>query len=419
MRDQEKAKVAAVLATKKTKRQKRFLSMAMRMRGRNPPVLFVLLSFSLSFCPSFSSSSSSDFPSPDFEFLQPHTDLDHIPILSPDPCSLPSSSSLPRVLYPHSYLLSSLPPPPLPPSPLLPYYTRCNSIPVASFYVDDSNNGIGTHYQFNEIEINNMIDYAKVAKEKKWKRHSRHRLWFEALEQVKIKDKRVMVIGSQEPIVESIVLSFYPSHISVLEYNTLTYSHPNITTYTPITLSFLPSAQQRFDVVIAFSCLDHDGLGRYGDPLAPDGDLKMMDKIRTKYLVEKDEKKGEEGGVLMMSVPIGTDLVVWNLQRRYGRIRLPLLLEGWEKVVEPVGWEEGKLDEDMEFRQRYEPVFILRPKRARTDGDSQPASIPTSTTELDNSVSSVASNHDRSVGDNVGDNSENSNPPAPPNHSEL
>ena len=40
----------------------------------------------------------------------------------------------------------------------------------------------------------------------------------------------------------------------------------------------------------------------------------------------------KEGGKFILTVPIGPDMVVWNLQRRYGRTRLPLLLEGWEEV---------------------------------------------------------------------------------------
>ena len=39
-----------------------------------------------------------------------------------------------------------------------------------------------------------------------------------------------------------------------------------------------------------------------------------------------------DGGLLLLTVPIGPDVVVWNLHRRYGVARLPHLLWGWDTV---------------------------------------------------------------------------------------
>ena len=39
------------------------------------------------------------------------------------------------------------------------------------------------------------------------------------------------------------------------------------------------------------------------------------------------------GGRLLLSVPVGPDALVWNLHRRYGAVRLPLLLHGWQEVT--------------------------------------------------------------------------------------
>lgn len=66
------------------------------------------------------------------------------------------------------------------------------------------------------------------------------------------------------------------------------------------------------------------------------------------------------GGTLFMTVPIGPDVVVWNLHRRYGRLRLPWLLDGWT-VDAAYGWDEGYLDADADFRRTYEPVFVCKP----------------------------------------------------------
>lgn len=61
----------------------------------------------------------------------------------------------------------------------------------------------------------------------------------------------------------------------------------------------------------------------------------------------------------LLFISPGPDVVVWNLHRRYGNIRLPLLLKGWEEV-ERLGWEEGLLTSPAPYTIQYEPVFVLR-----------------------------------------------------------
>jgi hypothetical protein len=115
----------------------------------------------------------------------------------------------------------------------------------------------------------------------------------------------------------------------------------------------------QFDAVLSLSAFDHDGLGRYGDPISPDGDLLTMDLLLTALV-------RPHTGLLLLSVPVGPDGVFWNLHRRYGRVRLPLLLSGWElaegRYSNPVGWDATRIsDTTMSPRKSYEPVFVLRP----------------------------------------------------------
>lgn len=66
--------------------------------------------------------------------------------------------------------------------------------------------------------------------------------------------------------------------------------------------------------------------------------------------------------MLFLTIPIGPDVTVWNLHRRYGNIRLPLLIEEsapWE-LVDRFGWDERKLVQTANWRKTYEPVFVLR-----------------------------------------------------------
>jgi hypothetical protein len=65
-------------------------------------------------------------------------------------------------------------------------------------------------------------------------------------------------------------------------------------------------------VALSISSFDHDGLGRYGDPLGPDNDLRAMRAARC--LLRRQ-------GVLLLTLPVGPDAVVWNLHRRYGALR--------------------------------------------------------------------------------------------------
>jgi hypothetical protein len=71
---------------------------------------------------------------------------------------------------------------------------------------------------------------------------------------------------------------------------------------------------------VSISNFEHDGLGRYGDPIDPNGDMRAMSEMQA--LVKPN-------GFLILGVPVARDAVVWNAHRLYGRVRLPLLLRGW------------------------------------------------------------------------------------------
>jgi hypothetical protein len=82
------------------------------------------------------------------------------------------------------------------------------------------------------------------------------------------------------------------------------------------------STPAEYSHIVSYSSIEHDGLGRYGDPLNPYGDLEAMKEFWSLLRV---------GGVLLLAVPIWeTDSLSQLLARLYGPIRLPLLIEGWE-----------------------------------------------------------------------------------------
>ena len=76
-------------------------------------------------------------------------------------------------------------------------------------------------------------------------------------------------------------------HVTSVEYNQLTYDHDQLTTTLPRDL-VVPAGGMRlcchihaspptpgFDIAFSQSSFDHDGLGRYGDPIDALADLKV------------------------------------------------------------------------------------------------------------------------------------------------
>lgn len=304
-----------------------------------------------------------------------------------------------RILVPSRRNLPAGSLPPLMPEDLKWAYTRCGSIPTGEYFVDDSNKGRGTHYRYSAQEmerqekaaLNLVKSVAKLALlpaastttalngkglallAEALRRHSKE-----------VVGKHAVVFGSQTPIVETLLLAMNVSHVTSVEYNRVTYNHSKITTITPEDLDSRPENERRFDFGLSISSFDHDGLGRYGDPLAPDGDLMSQDNVRDLYL--------KPGGLYFLTVPIGPDVLVWNLHRRYGTIRLPLLLDGWVEV-ERVGWEESYLTTERPFTKTLEPVFVLRsPKKKSADNTEENDSLDDYPSKTETEESTVTTN---------------------------
>lgn len=259
------------------------------------------------------------------------------------------------------------------PGHLLNDYTLGGQIPVEAFYVDDTNAGEETHFVFPEKSIASYLKGVKKSFLKIVLMYSRFNGTYGRTEDLllqpkadwiyfalhkyinTIKNSSVAVFGSAEPYAEVACIELGARHVTTIEYNNLTYMHENISTISKFQFPDLYACngqyQNSFDVALSISSFDHDGLGRYGDPLDGNGDLKAM--ARTMSLLKP-------GGLLFLTVPIGPDVIVFNLLRRYGTIRLPLLLQGWE-VVERMFWVEERLTEPQaNYRKSYEPVFVLR-----------------------------------------------------------
>lgn len=134
---------------------------------------------------------------------------------------------------------------------------------------------------------------------------------------------RLLVGGSISPWVEAIALHQGAGHVTTVDYN-VPYCdgcHERLETIHMNTL-MLKSTPAEYSHIISYSSIEHDGLGRYGDPLNPYGDLEAMREFWSLLRV---------GGILLLAVPMWEkDQLAQLLARLYGPIRLPWLVRGWE-----------------------------------------------------------------------------------------
>jgi SAM-dependent methyltransferase len=94
-----------------------------------------------------------------------------------------------------------------------------------------------------------------------------------------------------------------------------------------------PLADRTFDQILNCSSIEHVGLaGRYGSGEAADGDLEAMAILRDLLA---------PGGRMILTIPVGRDLVCAPEHRIYGAERLPRLLDGFG-VEEEQFWAKDK-----------------------------------------------------------------------------
>jgi hypothetical protein len=157
-------------------------------------------------------------------------------------------------------------------------FTLNGEIPIIDYYFDDI---IGYDYSENYTK-ENIEKLISMAKEKKTINYLYTEEWlYKALEKYSIEGKTVAIMGSEKPTFESICLA-YGGIPYVIEYKKLSSSHPGISYITVAEYDSLENPV-KCEAAFSISSFEHDGLGRYGDPIDPDGDLKAMKKMKFWY----------------------------------------------------------------------------------------------------------------------------------------
>ena len=208
------------------------------------------------------------------------------------------------------------------------------------------------NWYFNEVQSRSQSPYS--IDEYRKKIHNRETNYYgdtdkwlyEALELCPVANSDIAIMGSTQPWYESIALEFGGSPTTI-EYNLPGYKHSEIK---EIAVQEYWKNPTKFDAAFSISSFEHDGLGRYGDPINPNGDLRAMAEM--KQILKKD-------GILFLAVPIGLDKIVWNAHRIYGPIRFPMLIDGWE-LIGCVGMEDEYLYRDMGVAGIYQPIIVLK-----------------------------------------------------------
>jgi SAM-dependent methyltransferase len=103
----------------------------------------------------------------------------------------------------------------------------------------------------------------------------------------------------------------------------------------------LPFSDNSIEFFTSLCVMEHIGLGRYGDPLDPDGDVKFASEI-VRCL--------KPGGTLILSVPIGPEVICFNANRVYSKEKMLTLFKGLQLQEESYIGSNG-------FAPYNEPTF--------------------------------------------------------------
>jgi len=141
----------------------------------------------------------------------------------------------------------------------------------------------------------------------------------EALDTVPLDRNNVMVAGSVSPWLEATLAANGAGKIYTMDYDFRDLK----TNLTQLVLrKDLEGQRSVYGAIVSFSSIEHDGLGRYCDPVNPDGDRAAMVEFY-QWL--------QPGGILYLGIPVGEKThVEGNGHRIYGSDRFAKLIKGFK-----------------------------------------------------------------------------------------
>jgi len=202
-------------------------------------------------------------------------------------------------------------------------YTMNGKIPIFTWYIDErAKNGVEWNNELINSYINKFTPY-NIINNKEGKSPYGHEVCKNLLKSFldfNIRNKKVAVVGSKKPWIEAILLNLQ-NKVTTIEYNVPNSNFNNLECKDYF--KYFEKNTETYDAVVTFSSIEHSGLGRYGDPLDPDGDINTMETIYNNLL---------NNGLVIWGAPVGKDALAWNAHRIYGAIRLPLIFNKFEEL---------------------------------------------------------------------------------------
>ncbi len=230
-------------------------------------------------------------------------------------------------------------------------FTMNEQIPVMEFYTDSRrfNEGIDWTDEIIELFLEHFtLDNCLTGKQGSEPYPNASFYHALALEKFGdcVKGKDVAVVGTLVPWIEALLVNFGCASVTSVDYN------KNKETKYIKTLAYEEylGEKSKYDAVFSYSSIEHSGLGRYGDPLNPFGDIEAVRAMRDSL---------KDGGFLFLGVPVGQDALMWNAHRVYGEKRLALLLQGFREI-EWVGASREQLNEIPLFYFDCQPLIVLQ-----------------------------------------------------------
>jgi len=216
------------------------------------------------------------------------------------------------------------PPPTYPPANLIDEFTMFGDMPISKMWYFDAN-WTAEPKTFSSIQMDTIIK--SMNKGNCINMYQDNKCVQNMLIKYKneIRGKSGVVIGTELPWLEGLVLGYGAGNVTTLEYATITTELPNMAAYTPYDYAdkYLKGEVKKFDFAASFSSIEHSGLGRYTDPLNPYGDLEAM--AQTWCMIKP-------GGLFVLGLPCSmTDdgFILWNANRMYGTKRLQQMTANW------------------------------------------------------------------------------------------
>merc|ERR1711884_264997 len=197
-----------------------------------------------------------------------------------------------------------------------------------------------------------------IIKEKLSKGHSTYNespnLISQAADYMDIRDKNVLVIGTEVPWMETLLLERRPRRGVTVEYAEIKSEIPGWEFWTPSVFrkKYLSGTLEKFDFVFTYSSVEHSGLGRYGDPLNPWGDIMAVAEA---WCVTTDQAK------LAIGVPTSLEergTLVFNLHRIYGKHNYPYLVSNWQYE-----WQSDNYNVTTDYKPLlggYQPLYVFK-----------------------------------------------------------